>query len=408
MIFNQVSLIARSLRRNRITAFLLFMQVLAAMACVANLMSLLMDRVSSLSHATGMQEEGLFVVEGEFVNDPLAAPSVAIAEDIEALRRIPGVIDALATGSLPLSERNWIAGFTNKPIESDQIEGIIEVEPSVYAVSSPAVRLLGLELTAGRDLSPEAFVSMRSRDDYAGLHGVSEVVLTEDLAARMFPGSSAVGRFIYADARYPIRVVGIVRGLARPVFRKDGDDGLSLILPLIPDTSRVMFAIREAPGVSGGVVALALEKLLQRDPRRSIVRSSTFQEMRTDYLRHDQIMAVMFLSASLALLLVTATGIYGLSSFWVRRRSPQIAIRRALGARRIDVIAYFLIENLMLTAAGTLVGTAAAVGINLLVALHYEVPRIGLLYLVTGGLTVILIGQLAAFVPAWRAAKQGQ
>lgn len=408
MIFSQIPLIARSLRRNRITALVLSVQMMVATACVANLTSLLMDRLSTLGLDTGMQENGLLVVEAEFIGDPARNPSAAIATDVETLHRTPGVSDVVAVGSLPLSGRNWTAGFTDRPIEGDHIEGITEVEPSVYAVSAPAVRLLGLELIAGRDLSPDAFVAMRSKDGYAGLHSAGEAVLSEAMARRIFPGSSAVGRFIYADARYPVRVVGVVRRLSRPVLRNHEDDGLSLMLPLVPDTNRVMYAIRESTGVAGIGANNAREVLFQLDPTRSIVSSTTFGELRSDYLRHDQIMAIVFLSATLALLLVTAIGVYGLSSFWVRRRYRQIAIRRALGARRVDVMVYFLVENLMLAAASTLIGTAAAMGINLLVARHYEVARLGPSYLLAAALAVILLGQIAAFVPAWRGARQGR
>ncbi len=180
------------------------------------------------------------------------------------------------------------------------------------------------------------------------------------------------------------------------------------MLPLVPDTNRIMYAIRESTGVAGIGADNAREVLFQLDPTRSIVSSTTFGELRSDYLRHDQIMAVVFLSATLALLLVTAIGVYGLSSFWVRRRYRQIAIRRALGARRVDVMVYFLVENLMLAAASTLIGTAAAMGINLLVARHYEVARLGPSYLLAAALAVILLGQVAAFVPAWRGARQGR
>lgn len=96
---------------------------------------------------------------------------------------------------------------------------------------------------------------------------------------------------------------------------------------------------------------------------------------------------------------MTGTGVHGLASFWVRKRYPQIGIRRALGARRRDVISFFMIENLMLTFVGALAGSVLALALNVWVSRYYEVPRIDPGYLVQGVGLVFALGQLAAWVP---------
>jgi putative ABC transport system permease protein len=156
-----------------------------------------------------------------------------------------------------------------------------------------------------------------------------------------------------------------------------------------------------AAAVSAGEAALT-----SREPERMVPRSVTFSRLRADYFRHDQTMAVMFLCSGLALLLVTAIGIYGLASFWVRRRYRQIGIRRALGARRADIVSYFVLENLILTVPGSVIGSALAVGLNVAISRYYEVTRIEPVYLVAGVVSVLLIGQIAVLVPANRAAKE--
>lgn len=127
---------------------------------------------------------------------------------------------------------------------------------------------------------------------------------------------------------------------------------------------------------------------------------------RQAYFRHDETMAWMFLSAGLALLVVTAIGLCGLASFWVRRRYQQIGIRRALGARKADIVTYFLLENLILTLAGSTVGTVLAVGINQLVSQRYAVGRIEAPFLLGAVVAVIVLGQLAAFFPARKAVSE--
>lgn len=401
----EVPLIVRALTRNRFIAAILLVQVLVATACVTNLAFLLAERLATLTYDTGLQEDGLAVIETEFLGAAAANPSASIRADLEAIRQLPEVQQVVAAESLPLSQHNWSAGFTDKPITGNDVAGVVEAEPTVYTVSSPAAKLLGLKIIAGRDLSSSAFVPMEASADYAGLYKASEAVISEALARKLFPKGSAVGKFLYADAQHPIQVVGVVSTLSRPVLKTDGDNDMSLILPLIPDGTRVMYAIRTEQGRVGEVVASGTDALSRRDSSRTISRGSSFGDLRADYFRHDQTMAIMFLSSGLALLVVTATGVYGLASFWVRKRYRQIGIRRALGARSSDIISYFLMENLILTATGSIIGTALAVGLNLAIARYYEVARIEAPYLAVGVLTVLLLGQAAAFIPARRASR---
>lgn len=406
MTVSQIPLITRALARNRVISTILLLQVVVAVAVVTNLAFLLSERLTTLTYDTGLEEAGLGVIETELLGASANNPAAAIRADVETLRQLPGVSGVVAAESLPLSQRNWTAGFTNKPINGHDITGVVEAEPTVYSVSAPAIALLGLKLTAGRDFSPSAFVPMAAADDYSGLYKVGEVVISEALAKRLFPQGRAVGRAIYADARHPLQVVGVVSTLSRPVLRTDGDNDMSLILPLVPDGTRVMYALRSEGDRIEAVVSAGDAALTKRDPVRMVTRSTTFSHLRADYFRHDQTMAMMFFCAGLALLLVTATGVYGLASFWVRGRYQQIGIRRALGARRVDILRYFLVENLILTVAGSLIGSLLAVGLNLAISRYYEVARIEAIYLVTGVVAVLLIGQIAVLVPAYRAARE--
>ena len=86
-----------------------------------------------------------------------------------------------------------------------------------------------------------------------------------------------------------------------------------------------------------------------------------------------------------------------------RTRTKQIGTRRALGARRRDIIDYFLVENALITGAGILMGCLLALAAGYWLSLHYALPRLNLYYLVGGVLALWGIGQLAAWQPARRA-----
>jgi putative ABC transport system permease protein len=116
-------------------------------------------------------------------------------------------------------------------------------------------------------------------------------------------------------------------------------------------------------------------------------------------------MAILMGAVALILLCVTAAGIVGLTSFWVGQRHRQIGVRRALGARKADILHYFQIENLLIAGAGVLLGVVLALGLNLWLMTHYEMSRIPVFYVFTGVLAMLALGQVAVFAPARRASN---
>jgi len=106
------------------------------------------------------------------------------------------------------------------------------------------------------------------------------------------------------------------------------------------------------------------------------------------------------------LLLATAGGIVGLSSFWVSQRRKQIGIRRSLGATAGDILRYFHAENFLIVSGGIALGVVLAVLANLgLMKVFYPLPHMPLYVPLLGALLLWLLGQLAVWGPARYAAK---
>jgi putative ABC transport system permease protein len=114
---------------------------------------------------------------------------------------------------------------------------------------------------------------------------------------------------------------------------------------------------------------------------------------------------VAFLSVLIGLMIsVTALGIVGLASFHVNVRRKQIGTRRAVGARRVDIIRYFMLENWLLTTAGVIAGSVLAFAFGQWLSSAFSLPRLPPMYVVGGVVVLWILGQLAAFLPARRAA----
>jgi putative ABC transport system permease protein len=116
-------------------------------------------------------------------------------------------------------------------------------------------------------------------------------------------------------------------------------------------------------------------------------------------------MAILMGVICLILIAVTAAGIVGLTSFWVGQRHRQIGVRRALGARKIDILHYFQIENLLIAGIGAVLGVLLAIGLNLWLITRYEMAHLPVPYVLVGVAAVLLLGQAAVFVPARRASN---
>ncbi len=105
------------------------------------------------------------------------------------------------------------------------------------------------------------------------------------------------------------------------------------------------------------------------------------------------------------LLAISALGIFGLAAFNVSTRTKQIGTRRAIGARRFDIVRYFMVENWVITTAGVLAGCVLALLLGYWLSTVFELPRLKLYYLVAGVAVLWVIGLAAALWPARRAAR---
>src|SRR5580700_10515718 len=96
----QVLPILSALRRNRVGAILIGLQVALTLAIVCNSLLIIEQRVSRMHRPTGIDEANIFTLGNAWVTPP-SDVSVKIREDMAALRSVPGVVDATPVDSFP-------------------------------------------------------------------------------------------------------------------------------------------------------------------------------------------------------------------------------------------------------------------------------------------------------------------
>jgi len=389
--------ILSTLRRHRLTATLLVLQIALTCAIVCNATFLIGDRLSRMMVPSGIPEEQLMRIT---VSDIGARGDVhaRTMADLAALRRVAGVEAVTVGNSLPFGSSSWTSGIR---LDRDQKTPSTEVG-LFYGENLSDV--LGLRLVAGRRFTPDEYVWV---DDHVTRRavGANVVIVTSALAQRLFPDGSALGRevVIGPDA---MRIVGIVDRLASASVSAPDEVNHTAVLPwrMLPAYGGGFF-IRAQPDRAARVLADAVAALKAVDPRRVVVEARLYPDIRARFFATDRAMALTLGAVSLALLIVTALGIVGLASFWVAQRRRQIGIRRALGARRADILRYFQTENFLLASMGIVLGMVLAYGINLILMRQYELPRLPLVYLPVGAVVLWALGQIAVLAPAMRAAS---
>ena len=238
-------------------------------------------------------------------------------------------------------------------------------------------------------------------------------MITGNFARKLYPdAASAVGKPLFystgEDAKEST-IVGVVERLQTPAAQanpdSEGKGEYSVIYPIRQLDQYTQYLVRTDPGQRASVIAAAEKALSERMDGRVLLPTRTLNELRARRYRADHALAGMLISVMVLLLLVTASGIVGMASLWVSQRRKQIGVRRALGARRFDILRYFLTENLLVTTAGIVGGIALALALNQLLVSQLELARLPLAYLAIGAAALWSLGLFAVYGPAWKAAS---
>lgn len=393
--------ILHSLRRHQLTVLILIIEVAFSFSVVCNMALMASHRVLAWHQESGLQESGLGMLSS---TDRSSASGdnhwVRTVEAMRAIETVSGVEAVAAVQSLPLNGSSYNISFSRSlPVDSGSGEG---VQVSAFIGSPNMVNVLGLEISKGRSFTRDEYVL--NKDQGAALTEAGSVLVSEQLARKLFGSRNALGQVVYVE-RHPMRIVGIVRHLLSPAPTLGAENELTAIVPVLPNSDTTAFLVRAKPTDLDRTLHRSAQALFTANPNGVIENVGPYEDLRTKYFQHDVAMLRLMIYALVALLVVTIIGIAGLVSFWVSRRGKSIGVRRALGALRSDIIYHFLVENICVVVAGLCVGIAGAYTLNAYLIRHYGESPMSVIFLLFGIVLMVVAGQLASLGPAIRAAK---
>ncbi|MEP7186841.1 MAG: FtsX-like permease family protein [Rhodanobacter sp.] len=388
-----------ALRRHKVSVILIVLQIALTLAIVANAFFIIGHTIEHMTRPSGLQEDGLIVilqkwpglsgVDGDALTEKIDALQ---RTDLETIRNLSDVQDVAASSQENAAgEISLDADRKGKFARAGYFYGDEHLRPT-----------LGLHLIAGRD-----FFANEIRHGEA-LPGSSVVIVSKTLADQLFPHGNALGQTVYQDGK-AAAIVGIVERLQTSMGEDTNWEFNSVMEPLREDVLWTAYAARARPGRTTEAIGEIHKALFAVKPMRHMPEPwagiHSFSELRARSFREERGIALLMGVICLILLSVTAAGIVGLTSFWVGQRHRQIGVRRALGARKIDILLYFQIENLLIVGSGAVIGALCALGLNTWLMKHYEMLHLPLFYVATGVLAMLVLGQIAVLTPARRASN---
>ncbi|MBL8274377.1 MAG: ABC transporter permease [Xanthomonadales bacterium] len=389
-----------ALMRNKAGLALIVLQVAITLAVVCNSLFIIVERSELVARPSGMDEANTFRLASlGFVRD--YDLKSAIRQDLDLIRSLPGVAAATLTNTVPTSNGGWSTGVDTQPLERGS--GKDQIGSALYFADEQTIEAFGTRLIEGRNFRAEEITdSVRE----TGIQ-FDSVIVSEALAKALVPEGSAVGKVIYgiSDDTSPKTIIGVVDRLQMPWPGAEEVEHSTLVPTRNLGENYSFYVVRAEPGQRDSVMKEVEAKLQAANPGRIIRGVRTVESVRADAYRDDHAMMSILFGVMAAMLLVTGAGIVGLASFWVTRRTKQIGTRRALGARRFNIKAYFQTENGIMVGMGIVLGGLMAYGFNAWLMSEYDAARLPWYYVPVGALVVFALGQLAVWGPAARAAR---
>ncbi|WP_437529423.1 FtsX-like permease family protein [Sorangium sp. So ce726] len=387
--------IVRALARQKIPALLMVLETAFGFAVAVHASGLALHYARAAAAPRGIDTRSLLLAMTERDGPSFASRGereAAVRRDTEALARVAGVRGAAEASSAPFNITHREIVEATSPGGPSALAWMLDDRGGVAAV-------LGLAPLEGRLLAPGDAADAAS----------TPAVVTQALAARLFPDGRAIGQIVRRSARQkPLAIVGVV-----PPFRAAlGPDADSVLFAAEgPPLGRTLsYLIRvESDGEDGedgedGDGARVREALERADPRRLVLVRALDEgaELDTHTNRGAGALALTLIGM---MLVVVFLGRIGMASLLVSERRQALGIRRALGATRADVARLILVENALLTTAGLAAGAAVLAGLR--AAARAAAPELDLPLdpraVALVAVAVWLAGMAAALLPALRA-----
>jgi len=400
--------ILRSLLFNKGRFWLITIEIALTLAVVTNCTMLMLGQYREMMRPSGMDERNILVVRSEVISQDLKekeALEAQIVEDLRLLRGQQGVRSATVMSAIPLSGGGSASGRKAAGSELDTLTA------PYFIVRGDAVKTLGVEIAEGRDFVEADFPEPEEKeDDETAATGEGKepeiernnVIVSKHFADKLYPDGDALGKEIQNKTDTEIdTIVGIVGKMQCSWPSSTVAEDVVLFPGKPGNARRVYYFVRAEPAAVADLYKDIEENLVASHEGR-LVEVQTLKEIKDNTFSDNPALIKMIGGVVVLLFTVTSLGIVGLTSFSVTQRFRQIGTRRALGATRLAILRYFLVENWVITGIGLAIGLGLSYGLNQLLVAVADAPKLEWGLLGASLILFWLVGLAAALAPAMR------
>lgn len=386
------------LKQNKFMAILMIIQIAFTMGVLSSSILVATTTLQEWNVPSGIPHEDIVRISPEFFDDTQNIGQ-ALVNDITRVKALPTVINVAPSNAVPFTAENMIDVFLETAEDAQGYKTVVvESDEQIFDV-------LQLSLVEGRFITANDVIKGGYEDT---TEVASQVMISQEMAQVLFGEQSAIGKTIWLSKNAdPVNVIGVYSNfMTGERLNGRGKSYQSIIRP------QVKWSISQQPHylirMEAGTAVAGLEDIVEvfyRERGRYINASELLKRTQKRMYDGRGSRALTFLVLSLVLLIITGLGMTGLTAFQVTQKRKQIGTRRALGAKKSDIMRYFLTENSMLTFVGLIIGVALTLSITFELSEQAGQNFFNLTVLMMTGLLLWLVNMLAVWFPAKRAAN---
>ena len=385
--------------RNVVRAGLVVSEVALALVLLVGAGLLSRSLVRLLAVDVGFDTARLLSLEVQATGAAYDSPEKVVAafdRAVAAVAALPGVVAVGTTSQLPLSGSMDQYGIRaqDRPLANPALAP----DADRYVVSPDLMRTLGVRVVHGR--------ALEAADDRAAAEPV--VVVSEALAAALWPGEDALGRRVQLGAPDTPwrRVVGVAGDLRHSGLDDPETNQIYVPQRQWPWANDVATLVVRTRGDPAALAATVRETVRRLDPSQPVTNVATMEQLVARSTAQRRLATVLFGAFAAIAVVLAAAGIYGVLAALVAERVREIGLRSALGATPGDIVRLVAAHGVRLAALGLAAGLLGALAVGrLLGSLLFDVRPADPATLVVVSAALLLVAAAACLAPVRRALR---